>query len=51
MYVAQAGLQVLAGFLYAFVSPQLPFLILAVLAFPFAVFVYLKVQEPSIKEI
>ena len=51
MYIAQAGLQVLAGFLYAFVSPQLPFLMLAVFAFPFALFVYLKVQEPNIKEI
>jgi MFS family permease len=51
MYVAQAGLLVLAGSLYAFVSPQLPFLMLAVLALPFAVFVYLKVHEPHVKEI
>jgi MFS family permease len=51
MYLSQALLQVLVGFLYAFVSPQLPFLLLAVAAVPFAVLVALKVFEPRVKEI
>ena len=50
MYISQALLQVLCGFLYAFVSPQLPFLLLAASAVPFAVLVALKVFEPSVKE-
>ncbi len=50
MYISQALLQVLVGFLYAFVSPQLPFLLLAASAVPFAVLVALKVFEPSVKE-
>jgi len=50
MYISQALLQVSVGFLYAFVSPQLPFLLLAALAVPFAVLVALKVFEPSVKE-
>jgi MFS family permease len=50
MYLSQALLQVLVGFLYAFVSPQLPFLLLAAAAVPFAVLVALKVFEPSVKE-
>jgi MFS family permease len=50
MYIAQALLQVLVGFLYAFVSPQLPFLLLAVSALPLSVFVFLKVHEPKVKE-
>jgi MFS family permease len=51
MYLAQALLQLLIGFLYAFVSPQLPFLLIAVIAVPLALFVVFKVSEPSIKEI
>jgi MFS family permease len=50
MYIAQALLQILIGFLYSFVSPQLPFLILAVAAIPLSIFVFFKVQEPKIKE-
>jgi DHA1 family multidrug resistance protein-like MFS transporter len=50
MYLVQGFLQVLVGFLYAFVSPQLPFLLLAAAAVPFALFVALKVVEPAVKE-
>jgi hypothetical protein len=46
----QALLQIVVGVLYAFVSPQLPFLLLAISAIPLSVFVLLKVYEPSIKE-
>jgi DHA1 family multidrug resistance protein-like MFS transporter len=51
MYLSQALLQVLCGFLYAFVSPQLPFLLLAVTAVPFAMLVAFKVYEPTVKEV
>jgi MFS family permease len=51
MYLLQALLQVLVGFLYAFVSPQLPFLLLATAAVPFALLVAFKVSEPKIKEV
>ena len=51
MYIAQALLQLLIGFLYAFVSPQLPFLLLAAVAVPLALLVIFKVSEPKVKEI
>ncbi len=50
MFLMQAILQIVVGVLYAFVSPQLPFLLLAVTAIPLSIFVLLKVYEPSIKE-
>jgi DHA1 family tetracycline resistance protein-like MFS transporter len=50
MFLMQALLQIGVGLLYAFVSPQLPFLLLAVSAIPLSVFVFLKVYEPSVKE-
>ena len=50
MFIMQAVLQVLVGILYAFVSPQLPFLLLATTSIPLSIFVYLKVQEPKDKE-
>ncbi len=50
MFIMQAIFQVAIGFLYAFVSPQLPFLLLAASAIPLSVFVFWKVYEPSIKE-
>ena len=50
MFIMQAVLQVLVGILYAFVSPQLPFLLLAATSIPLSIFVYLKVQEPKVKE-
>jgi DHA1 family multidrug resistance protein-like MFS transporter len=51
MYLVQGVLQIIAGFLYAFVSPQLPFLLLAAAAVPFALLVAFKVVEPQVKEV
>jgi MFS family permease len=51
MYITQAGLQILVGFLYAYVAPQLPFLLLAATAIPLSIFVYFKIHEPTVKEI
>ena len=50
VFIAQAVFQVAVGFLYAFVSPQLPFLLLAVSAIPLSVFVFWRVYEPIIRE-
>ena len=50
MFLMQAIFQVIVGVLYAFVSPQLPFLLLAASAIPLSVFVFWKVYEPSVKE-
>ena len=50
MFLLQAAFQVLIGVLYAFVSPQLPFLLLAAAAIPLSIFVFWRVYEPSIKE-
>jgi MFS family permease len=51
MYLVQAVLQLVVGVLYAFVSPQLPFLLLAATAVPFAAFIAFKVSEPAVKEV
>jgi DHA1 family tetracycline resistance protein-like MFS transporter len=50
MFLMQAFLQVVVGLLYAFIFPQLPFLLLAFAAIPLSIFVLIKVYEPSIKE-
>jgi hypothetical protein len=50
MFIVQAILQVIVGALYAFVSPQLPFLLLAAAAIPMSIFVFWKVYEPAVKE-
>jgi MFS family permease len=51
MYLVQGILQIIVGFLYAFVSPQLPFLLLAAAAVPFALLVAFKIVEPDVKEV
>lgn len=51
MYIMQAVLQVFIGFLYAFVAPQLPFLLLALSSIPVSIFVFYRVHEPKNKEI
>jgi DHA1 family multidrug resistance protein-like MFS transporter len=50
MYLVQGFLQVVVGFLYAFVAPELPFLLLAFAAVPSALIVAVKVFEPAVKE-
>lgn len=51
MYLCQAFTQVFVGVLYAYVSPQLPFLLLAVVAAPLSILVMFRVSEPSFKEV
>lgn len=50
MFLMQAILQIIAGLLYAFISPSLPFLLLAAAAIPLSIFVFWKVYEPGVKE-
>jgi len=51
LYFVQAFVFLLGGFLYEFVNPQLPFLLLAVAAAPLALLVVFKISEPKVKEI
>lgn len=51
LYLTQAFVYLLVGFLYSYVAPQLPFLLLAVTALPLALVVSLKIVEPKIKEL
>jgi hypothetical protein len=51
MYLAQAFLQLLIGFFCAFVSPKLPFLLLAAVAVPLALLITFEVSEPKVKEV
>ena len=50
MFIMQAILLVVIGFLYAFISPQFPFLLLAVASIPLSIFVFWQVYEPANKE-
>jgi DHA1 family tetracycline resistance protein-like MFS transporter len=51
MYLTQGFLYLLIGFLYVYVSPQLPFVLLAVSSLPLALLVVYKVNEPKVKEV
>ena len=51
IYLSQAFAQLLAGALYTYVSPQLPFILLAVGTIPLAIIAFLKISEPSAREI
>jgi MFS family permease len=51
LYLGQALAFLLVGFLYSYVSPQLPFVLLALLSVPLAIYVWLKVFEPVVREV
>ncbi|MGF3522276.1 MAG: MFS transporter [Candidatus Bathyarchaeia archaeon] len=51
LYVAQALVYLLAGFLYEYVAPWLPFVLLGVAAVPFGLLAAIKISEPQNKEI
>jgi MFS transporter, DHA1 family, tetracycline resistance protein len=51
LYLAQALVYLLVGFLYAYVSPQLPFILLAVTAIPLGLVVVFKIHDPAVKEV
>ncbi len=51
MYLVQAFAQIFVGLLYAYVSPQLPFLLLAAVAAPLSILIMFRVSEPRFKEV
>ncbi|MCX8151036.1 MAG: MFS transporter [Candidatus Bathyarchaeota archaeon] len=51
LYVTQAMVYLLMGFLYEYVAPWLPFVLLAIAAAPFGLLATLKISEPKTKEI
>ena len=51
LYITQAFIYLIGGFLYEFISPQLPFLMLAATAIPLVILVILKISEPQVKEV
>jgi MFS family permease len=51
LYLTQAFVYLLGGFLYAYINPQLPFILLAVSAIPLSLIVIFKIAEPKDKEI
>jgi MFS family permease len=50
MFLMQAILQVVIGVIYVYVSPQLPFLLLAATMLPLSLFVFWRVHEPKVRE-
>ena len=50
MYLTQAFAYLLVGFLYSYVATWVPFLLLAVVAFPLGMVVALKISDPKFKE-
>ena len=51
LYLAQAFAFLLVGFLYSYVTPWLPFVLLAVAAVPFGLLAVFKINDPKVKEI
>jgi MFS family permease len=51
LYLAQACVYLLVGFLYSYVAPWLPFVLLAAAAVPIGLVVVFKISEPKVKEV
>lgn len=49
-FLVQGFLQVMVGAIYFYISPQLPFLLFAVVMIPLLFFVFLMVNEPVVRE-
>jgi MFS transporter, DHA1 family, tetracycline resistance protein len=50
MYITQALMYLVAGFLYAYVATWIPFALLAAAAVPLGLIVAFKISEPDVKE-
>ncbi len=50
MFIMQGILQVIVGLIYVYLSPQLPFLLLAATMIPLSLFVFWRVHEPTVRE-
>jgi MFS family permease len=51
LYLTQAFVYLLVGFLYSYVAPWLPFVLLAAAAVPLGLVAVLKVSDPTVKEV
>ncbi len=51
LYLAVAFAYLLAGFLFSYVAPWLPFVVLAAAAVPFGLIVVFKISDPAVKEV
>jgi MFS family permease len=51
LYLAQAFAFLLVGFLYSYVTPWLPFVLLAVASVPFGLLTFFKITDASVKEV
>jgi MFS family permease len=51
MYMGQAFASLLVGALYAYVTPQTPFILLGIAAIPIAAIAYFKVSDTSAKQV
>lgn len=49
--LVQALAYLIVGFLYSYVAPWLPFILLAVTALPFGLIVLFKISDPQVKEV
>ncbi len=51
LYLSQALVYLLVGFLYSFVAPWLPFVLLAAAAVPLGILVVFRISEPEVKQL
>jgi MFS transporter, DHA1 family, tetracycline resistance protein len=51
LYLAQAIAYLIVGFLYSFVAPWLPFVLLAAASVPLGLLVVWKISDPAVKEV
>jgi MFS family permease len=51
MYLAQALVYLLVGFLYSYVALWLPFVLMAATAVPMLILVVFRISEPEVKQL
>jgi MFS family permease len=51
MYLGQAFTQLIVAVMYTYVAPELPFILLAVASIPLSIVAFLKIHEPSVKQV
>jgi MFS family permease len=51
MYIGQAFAQLLVAALYTYVAPELPFVLLAAAVIPLSTIAFMKIQEPSTRQV
>jgi MFS family permease len=51
MYIGQAFAQLLVAALYTYVAPELPFILLAAAVIPLSTIAFMKIHEPSTRQV